>query len=55
MPNHGRYETFDELAKGDPTSSSPPTISRGATSSRNLPQDDRELWTNTFWTAVKAA
>ena len=48
MPNHGQDETFDELAKGDPNIVVTVDDLEGGEQFANLPQEDRELWTNTF-------
>jgi spermidine/putrescine transport system substrate-binding protein len=48
MPNVGQDETFEKLAKGDPNIVVTVDDLEGGEQFANLPQDDRELWTNTF-------
>jgi spermidine/putrescine transport system substrate-binding protein len=48
MPNQGQDETFEELAKGDPNIVVTVDDLEGGEQFANLPQDERELWTNTF-------
>jgi spermidine/putrescine transport system substrate-binding protein len=48
MPNVGQDETFAELAKGDPNIVVTVDDLEGGEQFANLPQEDRELWTNTF-------
>jgi spermidine/putrescine transport system substrate-binding protein len=48
MPNRGQDETFAELAKGDPNIVVTIDDLEGGEQFANLPQEDRELWTNTF-------
>jgi spermidine/putrescine transport system substrate-binding protein len=48
MPNQGQDETFEELAKGDPNIVVTIDDLEGGEQFANLPQEDRELWTNTF-------
>jgi spermidine/putrescine transport system substrate-binding protein len=48
MPNQGQDETFEELAKGDPNIVVTVDDLEGGDQFANLPQEDRELWTNTF-------
>lgn len=54
MPNVGQDETFQELAKGDPNIVVTVDDLEGGDQFANLPQEDRELWTNTF-VEVKAS
>jgi spermidine/putrescine transport system substrate-binding protein len=54
MPNRGQDEAFEELAKGDPNIVVTVDDLENGDQFANLPQDDRELWTNTFL-EVKAA
>jgi hypothetical protein len=48
MPNHGQDATFEKLAKGDENIVVTVDDLEGGEQFANLPQDDRELWTNTF-------
>jgi spermidine/putrescine transport system substrate-binding protein len=48
MPNVGQDETFEKLAKGDPNIVVTVDDLENGEQFANLPQEDRELWTNTF-------
>ena len=48
MPNRGQDETFQELAKGDPNIVVTVEDLETGEQFANLPQTDRERWTNTF-------
>jgi len=48
MPNQGQDEAFEELAKGDPNIVVTVDDLETGDQFANLPQEDRELWTNTF-------
>ena len=48
MPNRGQDQTFADLAKGDPNIVVTTEDLEGGEQFANLPQEDRELWTNTF-------
>jgi spermidine/putrescine transport system substrate-binding protein len=48
MPNRGQDETFAELAKGDENIVVTTDDLEGGEQFANLPQADRELWTDTF-------
>jgi spermidine/putrescine transport system substrate-binding protein len=54
MPNQGQDQTFADLAKGDPNIVVTVDDLEGGDQFANLPQEDRELWTDTFL-EVKAA
>jgi spermidine/putrescine transport system substrate-binding protein len=53
MPNRGQDQTFADLAKGDPNIVVTTDDLENGDQFANLPQEDRELWTNT-WLEVKA-
>ena len=53
MPNRGQDQTFSDLAKGDPNIVVTTEDLERGDQFANLPQTDRELWTNT-WLEVKA-
>ena len=48
MPNRGQDQTFADLAKDDPNIVVTIDDLEGGDQFANLPQEDRELWTNTF-------
>jgi spermidine/putrescine transport system substrate-binding protein len=48
MPNRGQDQTFADLAKDDPNIVVTIDDLEGGEQFANLPQEDRELWTNTF-------